>query len=212
MFRRLLDLIYPPRCVLCHRFLEHGETDLCCACGKRVLELQYRQRTLRPLTRCVSLLPYEDVFRESLMRYKFGGRAFYADTYAKWLAALIQSELAGTFDLMTWAPVSRKRKRKRGYDQTVLLCRGAAKLLGAEVVCALEKTRDNPAQSSMKNAEARRANVKNVYAATDPETIRGRRILLMDDILTTGATMEVCAKTLLQAGAEVIVGCTLASV
>ena len=212
MLKRLLDLLYPPRCVLCHSFLEHGETEVCCACGKRVLEQQYRQRSLRTLSRCVSLFPYEGVFRESITRFKFGGRPFYADAYAKWLAALIRTELDGTFDLITWAPVSRKRKRKRGYDQTELLCRGAAKLLGKDVVRALEKTRDNPAQSTMKNAEARHANIKNVYAAADPDAIRGRRVLLMDDILTTGATLEVCARTLLRAGAKEIVGCTLASV
>ncbi len=212
MLKRILDLLFPPRCVLCHAFLEKGETELCAKCGRRVLSLQYRQRALKPLTRCVSALPYEGAFRESITRFKFGGRQFYAETYAKWLAALIREELDGSFDLMTWVPVSGRRKRKRGYDQAELLCRGAAGYLGAEVVRAIAKTRDNPAQSTMKNAEARKQNVKDTFAVSSPERIRGKRVLLMDDILTTGVTMQICARELLRAGADTVVGCTLASV
>ena len=212
LLRLLMDLLYPRRCVLCHGFLETGETDLCATCGRRVLALQYRRRALTPFKRCVSALPYEGTFRESITRFKFGGRQFYAETYSKWLAALIREELDGSFDCMTWVPVSGKRKRKRGYDQAELLCRGAGAYLGAEVVSVLRKTRDNPAQSTMKNAEARKQNVKNTFAVSDPEQVRGRRVLLLDDILTTGVTMQTCARELLRAGAKEVVGCTLASV
>ena len=212
MLKWILDLLFPPRCVLCHGFLEIGETELCAKCGRRVLSLQYRQRGLKPFVRCMSLLPYEGICRESITRFKFGGRQFYAETYAKWLAALIRGELDGTFDVMTWVPVSKRRRRKRGYDQSELLCRGAAEHLGAEAVCALYKTRDNPAQSTMKNAEERKRNVKNVFAVSRPEQIRGKRVLLTDDILTTGITMQTCARELLRAGASQVVGCTLASV
>ena len=208
----LLDLIFPPRCVLCHAFLENGEKSLCGKCGKSILDLHYRQRALQPLVRCLSVLPYEGAYRESIVRFKFGGRQFYADTYAMWLAALIRSELDGCFDVMTWLPVSRKRKRKRGYDQAELLCRGAARCLGAEVVSLLHKTRDNPPQSAMKNAEERKSNVRNVFAVSHPEQICGKRILLIDDILTTGISMQTCARKLLRAGAREVVGCTLASV
>ncbi|MBR2080203.1 MAG: ComF family protein [Oscillospiraceae bacterium] len=208
----VLDLLFPPRCVLCHAFLEKGEEGICPKCAKSVLSLQYRQRALRPFVRCISALPYEGVYRESIARYKFGGRRFYAETYAAWLAALIREELDGSFDVMTWIPISRKRLRKRGFDQSELLCRGAGEFLGAEVVSALRKTRDNPPQSTMKNAEARKQNVRDVFAVSDPEQIRGKRVLLLDDILTTGNSMQVCARELLRAGAQSVVGCTLASV
>lgn len=100
-------------------------------------------------------------------------------------------------------PVSRKRLRKRGYDQAELLARTACRLWDTEPVRLLNKTADNPAQSGISDAAARRANVLGVYETCgDPA---GKRVLLIDDICTTGATLSECARVLKDAGAESVV-------
>ena len=126
------------------------------------------------------------------------------------MAQCIADHGLDTFDLICWAPVSKKRRRKRGYDQGELLAREAAKQLGRECVPLLKKVRDTPAQSGLKDPSARRANVMGAYQAVEPALVVGKRILLVDDVVTTGETLSECASTLLMAGAEEVFCVTLA--
>ena len=103
--------------------------------------------------------------------------------------------------MVTWVPVSRRRLRSRGYDQARLLAESACRLWEVRPEQLLQKITDNPAQSGLTEEAARRANVLGVYEAAEPERIQGCRILLVDDICTTGATLAECARTLRDAGA-----------
>ncbi|WP_292919823.1 phosphoribosyltransferase family protein, partial [Oscillibacter sp. CAG:155] len=91
--------------------------------------------------------------------------------------------------------------RSRGYAQARLLAESACRLWGVRPEQLLRKTADNPAQSGLTEAAARRANVLGVYETPVPEKVQGRRVLLVDDICTTGATLAECARTLRDAGA-----------
>ena len=208
----LLDLLYPPRCILCRAFLPDGKESVCDRCASALLREQPVIRRGKKFDLCVSPFVYAGKLRESLHRYKFGGRKFYAKTYGSWLAACIRRELDGQYDLLTWVPVSRKRLRRRGYDQAKLLCEQTAAYLQTQAVCCLEKVADNPAQSSLSSAESRENNVKQMYRASEPARFAGKRVLLIDDIVTTGATIGECAKVLKAAGAAKVVCAALAAV
>ena len=163
-------------------------------------------------TACVAPLYYEGNVRESLLRFKFKDATGYAEEYGKLLADCIRTHLAGRYDLISWVPLSRKRLKERGYDQAMLLALAAALELDDVAVSTLEKPLEAEKQSTMGSAEKRKANISGAYRAVDPELVEGKRILLIDDIVTTGATLSECAKTLLAAGAgEVLcaaVACT----
>ncbi len=202
VFSAMLDLLFPPRCVFCHGLLRKGEAEICASCVGSLP----RTRGGAPkkgdfFSVCVAPLYYEKNVRESLLRYKFHGADAYAKTYGRLLADCIREELAEPYDLISWVPLSRKRLRERGYDQAKLLALAAAGTLGEQAICTLEKTRDVQKQSTLNSPEKRRANVSGVYRVPDPERIAGKRILLIDDIVTTGATLSECARTLLEAGA-----------
>ena len=109
-----------------------------------------------------------------------------------------------------WIPISRQRKRKRGYDQVELIGISVAQALGMELVPTLRKVRNTKPQSAMGSAAHRRANILGAYEVIDPAIVRGKRILLLDDIITTGATASESARTLLTAGAREIRLATLA--
>jgi predicted amidophosphoribosyltransferase len=113
---------------------------------------------------------------------------------------LLQEEME--FDLLTWAPISRMRKWKRGYDQVELIAKAVGRELGIAPIATLKKRRNNPPQSGIRDAARRRANVFGVYQVLDPNLICGKRILLLDDIMTTGATAGECARMLLTDGAK----------
>ncbi len=203
----LLDLIYPPKCIFCRQVLAPGHEKLCPACAGKYTGMDL-ERTGKHFRRCVTPMRYDGAVREAVLRYKFQGRDCYAPELGRILAGAIREKLV--YDLITWVPVSRERRRERGYDQAQLLAEAAAEALGETAEATLEKVRHNPAQSGMDGEKARRGNVKGVYRALDPERIKGKRVLLIDDIITTGATMDEAAGTLIAAGAAEVAAAALA--
>ena len=209
LFDSILDWLFPSRCAFCRR-LTQDRAALCPHCREKLPYTGSAARQNFPhLDDCCSPLYYVDNVRSSLLRYKFGGASMYAAVYGEILAKCIDENHISC-DSITWAPLSRQRLRKRGYDQARLLAEATAKMLSIPCVPMLRKLRNNPAQSGTGSAEKRRQNVKNVYAALPDAPIRGRRILLVDDIVTTGATLSACAEVLRKAGAESVCAATLA--
>lgn len=204
---RILDLVYPPRCPFCARLDARG---LCDDCKRSLPRTEHPLRTGEGFGKCAAPLRYEGAVREALLRLKFGGARAVAKDCGAILAECAAAELGGEFDRVTFVPVSKRRRRKRGYDQAELLARAAARLWDTEAETLLRKRRDNPAQSSL-GAEARRGNVAGMYEPLHRERIEGGRILLIDDIITTGSTLAECARTLKAAGAASVVCACVAS-
>jgi len=207
----LLDLLFPPKCPFCARLLSDRDHGICEKCSASLPRTKVGERfKVDFMTRVVSPLYYEKQVRESFLRYKFHGITAYSDVYAQLMAETIARELDGCYDLITWVPLSRKRLRKRGYDQARLLAEKTASILSITTMPVLQKFRDTKAQSGLTTAQERRGNISGCYAVMNEEYIRGKRILLVDDILTTGSTLSECARVLLLSGAESVCGATFA--
>lgn len=204
----LLNLLFPPKCPFCGRVLDRP--GICPACEPALPWLAEEDGlwTLPADVPCAAPLRYEGLARKGLLRFKFQGASAAAEPLGELVARCAAERFAGEFDVVTWVPVSRKRLRQRGYDQAELLARAACRLWNTRPVRLLDKRRDNPAQSGLHDAVLRRENVRDVYAASGAAA--GRRILLVDDICTTGATLSSCALALRQAGAETVLCCTAA--
>lgn len=201
----LLDLLFPPKCAFCGRILDRP--GICGQC-ERALSWAGEEDGLWELPgglRCAAPLWYEGTARRGLLRFKFQGAAGSADILGGLVAQCAAERLCGEFDAVTWVPVSRKRLRKRGYDQAELLARAACRRWNVKPVCFLTKILDNPPQSGLAESSARRANVQGAYTAAASKELRGRRVLLVDDICTTGATLSECAGALKAAGAAEVV-------
>lgn len=199
----LLDLLFPPKCPFCRRVLD--APGMCPDCEK-ALPWTDEDSGLRELPGgllCAAPLWYEGPVREAVLRFKFRGGVSAAGPLGELIAQAAAERFSGEFDTVTWVPVSAKRLRRRGYDQSRLLAERACGLWGVEPEALLRKVRDNPAQSSLESAEDRWKNTRDVYEAQgDPA---GKRVLLLDDICTTGATLASAAGTLLSAGAAGVV-------
>ena len=202
LFHMLWELLFPPKCILCQKLLENEETDLCRTCRVETAEYPVGKRKLQFLDSFAAVWYYEENVRSALLRFKFCGRRNLAPAFGRMMAMKLLREYPEGFDVLTWIPVSRLRKLRRGYDQCQLLADAVGKELGMIPVSALKKIRNNRQQSHIQGDAQRRANVLGVYRVTDPELIRGKRVLLLDDILTTGATAGEAARVLLTAGAK----------
>ena len=205
-----LDLLYPPKCVFCTRLLRSEETDICAQCRTDLPRVEHRLYRGECYECCYAAYYYKDAVAASVKKFKFSGRPYYAEAYGRILAMLILQERV-EFDLISWVPISDRRAKQRGYRQSKLLAEAIANELGEQAVQTLRKIKDNPAQSSVRKPSERKLNVKNVYCAVSEENFSGKRILLVDDVITSGATLSECARTLKRAGAKSIVCVTLAA-
>lgn len=210
--RAILDLLFPPRCVFCRKLLKHGKDGLCEDCQSNLPWIigQAAEQKFEFISLCVSPLWYQGEVRESIHRYKFSNCSGYSALYGQLVAQCVQDHMDSKYDLITWAPLSARSLKARGYDQAMLLAQSTAQVLGQTAVETLRKIRNTNAQSSLTEDSARRANVLGAYEISNSEIIIGKRVLLIDDVVTTGSTMSECARVLLTYGASDVVCATLA--
>jgi competence protein ComFC len=218
MLSGILDLIFPPRCVVCRTLLKHGEV-LCHSCRKKI--------TIHATFfcgRCRLRLPEGKKVCHKDTPYLLGAATDYHGPAKKLIHALkfdlvqdaaeelgsLLSEYSARVnfepqnDLVIPIPLSRQRRRERGFNQAEQIARSLATRLGLELCTApLCRIRQTPAQSKTASLHERIKNVAGCFSA-DPEIVRGRNILLIDDVVTSGATLLEAAKALKAAGADTI--------
>lgn len=188
------DMFFPARCPYCDKVIESAQYA-CDDCRKNFHEV--------PVTlyieggyRCVAPFLYKDSFAEAVKRFKFTDCAQYAKALAFAIVTALGSSGADlSFDYVTCVPMHKEQKIKRGYNQSELLAKECADLMRTKYIDALEKFRKNKVQHSLSGAE-RRKNVKGVYRPVNSEELKDKRILLVDDIVTTGSTLAECTKIL----------------
>ena len=229
----ILNLLFPPKCAFCGGLIDpdsgsgpaggtptehpadppllHKNDGLCPAC-RASLPFTAVGEQLRRVDGfpCAVALEYEDMVRQGVHALKFYGHPQRARVFARYVAQAAAEQFPGGFDAVTFVPVSLWRNYWRGYDQARLLAEECAKLWGVPALPVLRKIRNNPPQSTVKTSAERRANVLGAYIVPRPGQVRGKRFLLIDDVVTTGSTMAACARCLMDAGAESVVCAALA--
>lgn len=198
MISHIFELIFPRKCIFCRSILAKNESDLCHNCRAVAPEFTKSKKSIMFVAQWTAIWYYKGDVRSSIHRFKFGNARGYADIFARHLAVKLQEEdFADKIDAISWVPTSPLRRFKRGYDQSELLAKALGKELGIPVIKALRRVRHTPPQSAIHGPAQRRANIMNAYKAYRPQQLSGLRILLLDDIVTTGSTASECAKTLL---------------
>ena len=205
----LLDLLFPPKCPFCGKLLEKDQL-LCPECQRELpwLTGAAGEKAVELTRGCVSPLRYTGKVPDGVHGFKFDGRSARSETFGLLIAQCVRDRGLSA-DLVSWPSLSPKRLRQRGYDQAELLARRVGRELGLPVVRTVDK-KEIPAQSGLEEESARRANVLGAYSAHRPEGFQGKTVLLVDDVVTTGATLSACAGVLLLGGAKEILCATLA--
>ena len=207
----LLDLLFPPKCPFCQRLLHDPRAPLCPNCQASLPWLTGRagERRVDFTQGCWSPLAYQAQVREAVQRYKFAPAPAYGRPFGLLMAQCARDQGVEA-ELVTWAPLSKKRRRKRGFDQGELLARTVGECLALPVLPLLEKSRHTVPQSSLPDGAARRANALGAYSLLPGGRREGGRVLLVDDVVTSGATLSECARLLCQGGAKQVLCLTLA--
>ncbi len=221
--RAALDLVFPPRCALCGR----GGLFLCDECAASLTRalpprcprcwrptaapepcLECLDRS-SPLEGVRSTFLYRGPVRDLVHALKYQGQAALAEPMARLMEADLRRQAVGA-ELLAPVPLSGWRQRTRGYNQSTLLARELARLLDLPLAKdALARSRHTPPQARAATADERRRNVEGAFVCRH-SGLAGRSILLVDDVTTTGATLEACAAALKAAGAARVRALTFA--
>jgi ComF family protein len=152
---------------------------------------------------------YEDTLRDLIHLFKYGRVRPLAGRFGEWLVSAIPRDQS--FDLIVPVPLHWRRKLDRGFNQSELLARAVAKRYGLRPVNAVRRKRQTGIQAGLSNAK-RRLNVSGAFVVKRKAVVAGRRVLLIDDVMTTGATLSACAAALKDAGARYVAVLALARV
>ncbi|KPJ63181.1 MAG: hypothetical protein AMS15_01450 [Planctomycetes bacterium DG_23] len=222
----VLDLIFPRNCLLCGRGLVFGEGLYICPDCMGGIRLTFGERCPRcaaflgPYTyaardcpicrgkrlafgRAVAIGPYSGPLREMILRFKYQRLEYLVEPLASMLSGVARKEgLAQGQGLLMSVPLHWTRRLRRGFDQAGLLAERLSRLLGKPIsernLCRIRATASQTGLSESK----RRENVRGAFKVRRSAEVTGKRVLLVDDVMTTGATASECARTLLSAGAK----------
>lgn len=232
---RALDVLLPPQCLACGTLVAGGSgggvlcpscwdgvsflsAPWCDACGLP-FEHEMEEGALcgacsrKPPAwrRARAAFAYEETTRRLLVSFKHGDRTDAAPAYGRWLLRAGVDLFDGN-DLVAPVPLHWTRLLARRYNQAALLAREVARATGLELIPGLLRRTRRTASQGHLNPKRRRDNVRGAFAVVGGRRVEGRRVLLVDDVMTTGATAAACAKCLLKAGAEAVDVLTLARV
>lgn len=233
----ILDLVYPQSCSICRKPLGRGEKDVCEGCWKTLAILPapfcpYCKSFLEDEKtvfehRCVylskpedrkiftarSLGTFDDYYQKLIHRFKYDKKIPLGKRLAQSLGQIVaQDEDFASCDLVIPVPLHRARHRERGFNQSEVLAEGVSQAINLPLVKDILKRKKNTKDQTYLNAQQRTENVRDAFMVIQPERINERDVILVDDVITTGATLNECTRMLQKAGAKRIFAVTLAVV
>jgi competence protein ComFC len=217
---KIIRLLYPPKCIFCGELLDiDTELEICPKCFDKIPFMpEENYRSLKKFDYdsnwddLVCACEYKGIIKEAIMRYKF----FDKPSYCRAFGHLMLLKLSGVlkkydFDMIVSVPLHRKKKALRGYNQSLLISREISRKTGipekSNLLCRVKNTKS---QSTL-TREGRYFNIRNAFLIKEKEEIKSKNILIFDDILTTGYTLNECSRVLKEAGAEKVVAAVIAS-
>lgn len=233
---KIIGLILPHRCLYCGKIVQTAHSvcedclgqihfiskPYCSKCGfpfehivatKQNMTCPNCLKNKRHLFRLVrSAVIYEDFSKKAIIALKFSDKTQNAKTFAKWLKFAGKDIFSAGADVFIPVPMHYKKLIKRRYNQAALLALELSQLTNISTdLTNLVKIKNTKPQVNYSKAE-REQNLKHAFSVQNPQMVRGKRVVLIDDVLTTGTTLEECAKVLLKNGALSVDALTVARV
>lgn len=212
--KKIEKVIFPPCCLICGKL---EKEILCKECKKQIYEkaifkIENNKNKDFYFKKHIYIFLYKDKIRNLILDYKFNDKSYLYELFSK---IIIKNEkicgILKKYDIIIPVPIHKKRKNKRGYNQSELIARKIAdKISNLEYGNKIIEKIKNTVQQSSLNKEQRKENVKEVYKIINKQKIINKKIIIFDDIYTTGSTVNACAKILKQNGAKEIIILTIA--
>lgn len=223
----LLHILFPARCVFCGKAMPAGTKLLCCKdCMKQLPYVKeccpicgyntsfgstvcfHCNKKHPPFEKHVSVFWYKNQVQRAILRYKFYRHPSYHTTFAQFM--LMQIREPQVFDCITSVPLTPERLRSRGYDQTALLATYLSKATGIPYLPTMKRVKKGVPRARL-NYIQRRQTIRGAFEILKDTSVRDKVVLLVDDVYTTGLTVQECSRVLLRAGAAKVFVLTIAT-
>ena len=204
--KNMLFFIFPRKCEMCETI---SESYICNKCKSKIEKTElylnkiddYSKDDTKYFNKHAYIFEYNSIIREKIIQYKFKNRAYLGKMFSEFFVK--NEKMCGflkKYDIIIPVPMTNKKIKERGYNQTEIIARIISKNIPSITIQknVLIKYKDNKVQSRL-NKKQRQHNVQDVYKLSNGEIIKDRNVLILDDIYTTGATCNECAKTLRKA-------------
>lgn len=215
IFRDIASLLFPPCCIICGRHVSPSTYNICPYCRYEAPLTNYWTRSDNPVkSRFDGIVPivegssflffnHQSPWQSAIHSFKYGGKWLYAYNLGLWFGAeLKDSGLYDDIDLILPVPLHPMKILSRGYNQSTYLAEGIAKQLGKPIDNrSVRRLRNNPAQARKKSHD-RWLNTEELFGVRYPERLRAKHILVVDDVLTTGATISSCIAAIKEAAPD----------
>lgn len=235
-FSEISDAIFPPLCIACSDVLSSRQEKVFCeACNRNILYLTQSHCPVCGIIfpdspapdhlcgRCLedhphydiarAALAYEGVIHDAIHQFKYGRNLTVGEALAGLLTDFHFSDIEiGSFDLIIPVPLHVRRLRRRGFNQALILARALGKKHGVAVDFSLLKRKKLTLTQTGLDKKEREKNIKDAFSVVHSEKLKAKNVIVVDDVYTTGATINECAKTLKKAGAAQVAVITLARV
>lgn len=202
---KLIDFLYSPHCMACGEILSEKK-EFCVNCAETIHRVNLKEvyNVNNRYNAATGAFYYSGAGRTMLLRYKYRSKHFLSKVFSKYMALAVKEQYDGLeFDVITYVPMTRLEKAFGHFNQSKLLAKRLSKIMGVECKTLLRKTKNTKKQHTLKG-DARLMNLKDCFAAKRNKDIKGKMVLLVDDVKTTGTTLNECSKALRRAGAKAI--------
>lgn len=215
MLNWLKNLLFPPKCIFCNTILDiKNEEFICDKCPSKIPFFD-QEIEIRPddfFDGVICIFKYKGIAKSAIIRYKFHNKISYATVFAQLLSEKIKkTENCQDIDLILSVPLHKKKEQIRGYNQAHLIAKELSKLQRIDKGTNILKRVKNTKPQSLLPKHKRQSNVEGAFVVEDFSQIIGKNILIIDDIMTTGNTLNECSRILKEAGAKNILAAVLAT-
>ncbi len=217
---KFIRFLYPPKCIFCSCLLDIAvEVEICEECHKKISFMhEERYCTLKGFEYesswddVVCACEYEGIIKEAVMRFKFFDKPSYCRAIGSIVTEKLKNSLlSNCYDMIMSVPLHKKKKALRGYNQSLLVSRVISTKTGIpERSELIKRIKDTKSQSTL-SRENRYFNTRDAFKITDTNEVKDKNILIFDDILTTGYTLNECSRVLKEAGARTVTAVVIAS-
>ena len=207
----VLDYFFPPICGMCGEINENYICNNCYENIKKIKKCVINEYNNRNFSKHLYIFRYEGIIRNKIIEYKFEDKGYLYKMFAKIILSDKKTcNFIKKYDVIIPVPISKKRKKKRGYNQSELVANELAQKLNQDIwTDIIIKKKDNKPQSELNKLE-RIKNVEDIYEINKPIEVKNKKVLLLDDIYTTGRTVNEIARKLKQNQTQEIGVITLA--
>lgn len=220
MIEKIIRLIYPPKCIFCGKLLDiKAELEICSSCYKKInfspdiwLDRRVKFQEDVHYDHIICACEYSGIIKKSLVEYKFFGKSGYYRALAKILSKKIKLMLnSKKFDIIICVPLHKEREKQRGYNQALLISKVISHDIGIPIKSDILLREMDTRSQSLLNREERHKNIKGAFKIENADIVSGKSVLLVDDIFTTGSTVDECSRVLKGAGAREVIVAVVAS-